>query len=122
MDFKVDAIREVIKEIGCTMVEIDTELVYLTRSFCVFEVLATVEGGAKLLVAVGEKLSGKAKMESALLARPVDSAAATSLNTEDKQQIDDFVAASVGFEALNTAITQAFIDGAETRTVYFRNM
>ena len=121
-DFNLKAIRTVIRDIGCTMVEIDTALAYLKRSFCIFEVFATIESGAKLLVAANEKLSGEAKMEAALSRQPVQSAAACSLYADDKRKIDEFISSTLGFDALDTRISAAFIEGAKARKAYFRGL
>ena len=121
-DFNLEAIRRVICDIGCTMVEIDPALAYLKRTFCIFEVFATIKGGAKLLVAVSEKLSGEAKMEAALSLQPVQSAHACSLYANDKRKIDEFIRSTLGFEALDKQITASFIEGSKARTAYFREL
>jgi hypothetical protein len=48
-DFKPEQVVMLIKEIGKTVAEIDLELVYLRRSFCILEVYATLAGNARLL-------------------------------------------------------------------------
>ena len=50
-DFKLDRVRQVIREIGLTLAELDMDLqAYLTRSFCIVEIYASVHAGATLLV------------------------------------------------------------------------
>ena len=50
-DFKLDRVRQVIREIGLTLAELDMDLqAYLTRSFCMLEIYASVHAGATLLV------------------------------------------------------------------------
>jgi hypothetical protein len=121
-DFDLEAIRRVIRDIGCTMVEIDPTLTYLKRSFCLFEVFATIESKTTLLVAVNEKLSGEAKMKAALSCQPVQSGDACSLYADDKRKIDGFIRSTIGFDALDKSITEALIEGSMTRTAYFRNL
>ena len=50
-DFDLARIRQAIREIGLTLAELDMDpQAYLTRSFCILELLATVESGTPLLV------------------------------------------------------------------------
>ena len=52
-DFDLPRIRQIIKQIGLTLAELDFDpQAYLTRSFCVVELYGTVAGGAKLLLSL----------------------------------------------------------------------
>ena len=74
-DFDLARVRQLIREIGLTLAELDFDpQAYLTRSFCILELLATVQGDAKLLVQMHFlKAFGVA---AELAARPVDAKAA----------------------------------------------
>jgi len=79
---------------------------YLTRSFCILELLATVQGDAKLLVQMHFLKAFDVAAE--LAARPVDAKAAQTRREKDKATIDGFVEAMPGgFETLNATITEA---------------
>ncbi len=106
-DFDLPRVRQVIKEINLTIAELDMDLqAYLTRSFCILELFATVEGGAKLLVQMHFLRAFDVAAE--LAARPVDARAAKTRREADKAKIDGFVESMEGgFERLNTTITEA---------------
>ena len=111
-DFDLPRIRQVIKEINLTIAELDFDLqAYLTRSFCILELFATVEGGAKLLVQM--HVVRAFDVEAELAARPVDAAKAKTRREADKAKIDGFVEAMPGgFERLNATITTAIKEAA----------
>ena len=111
-DFDLPRIRQVIKEINLTIAELDVDLqAYLTRSFCILELFATVEGGAKLLVQM--HFLRAFDVEAELAARPVDAAKAKTRREADKAKIDGFVEAMPGgFERLNATITTAIKEAA----------
>ena len=111
-DFDLPRIRQVIKEINLTIAELDFDLqAYLTRSFCILELFATVEGGAKLLVQMHYLRAFDVAAE--LAARPVDARAAKTRREADKAKIDGFVESMEGgFERLNTTITEAIKEAA----------
>ena len=106
-DFKLARVRQLIKEIGLTLAELDMDpQAYLTRSFCILELFATVDAGATLLVQMHFlKAFGVA---AELAARPVDAKKAQTRSEKDKAKIDGFVEAMPGgFETLNATITEA---------------
>ena len=111
-DFDLPRIRQIIKQIGLTLAELDFDLqAYLTRSFCVLELYGTVAGGAKLLVQMHWLRAVDVAAE--LAARPVDAKAAKTRREADKEKIDGFVEAMPGgFEALNATITKAIKEAA----------
>jgi len=96
-----------IKEIGLTLAELDYDpQAYLTRSFCILELLATVQGDAKLFVQI--HLLRAFGVATELAANPVDAKAAQTRREKDKATIDGFVEAMPGgFERLNATITEA---------------
>jgi len=106
-DFDLSRVRQLIKEIGLTLAELDLDLqTYLTRSFCILELLATVQGDAKLLVQMHFLKAFDVAAE--LAANPVDAKAAQTRRDKDKATIDGFVEAMPGgFEKLNATITEA---------------
>ena len=101
-----------IKEIGLTLAELDIDpQTYLTRSFCILELLATVQGDAELLVQMNFLKAFDVTAE--LAARPVDAKAAQTRREKDKATIDGFVEAMPGgFETLNATITKAIKEAA----------
>ena len=106
-DFDLSRVRQLIQEIGLTLAELDIDpQTYLTRSFCILELLATVQGGAKLLVQMHFLRAFDVAAE--LAARPVDAKKAQTRREKDKVTIDGFVEAMPGgFETLNATITEA---------------
>ena len=103
---------QIVKQIGLTLAELDFDLqAYLTRSFCVVELLATVQGGATLLVQM--HMVRAVDVAAELAARPVDAKAAKTRREADKAKIDGFVEAMPGgFETLNATITKAIKEAA----------
>ena len=118
-DFKLDRVRQVIREIGLTLAELDMNpQAYLTRSFCILELLATVESGATLLVQM--HFLRAFGVEAELAARPVDAKAAQTRDPADKATIDGFVEAMPGgFETLNATITEAIQKAAKVIAAQF---
>ena len=111
-DFNVEAIRSVVREIGCTAVELDSKMRYLTRSFCVFEIFCTAErSDAKLLVLTE---MDSERMRHAIERIPVNSAAAQTWRDEDKQMIDTFIRDVFGTSnAFDRRVTDALIAGSK---------
>ena len=101
-----------IREIGLTLAELDLDpQAYLARSFCILELLATVECGATLLVQMHFLRAYGAALD--LAASPVNAKAAQTRDPTDKATIDGFVEAMPGgFEKLNATITEAIKEAA----------
>merc|ERR1711933_236124 len=55
-DFDVEKIGNLIMDIKCTLLEVDHELEYTRRSFCLIEAFFSVQYGAKLLCVIPNKL------------------------------------------------------------------
>lgn len=102
-DFDIRQIRAAIAEIGLTLAEIDGARTYLTRSFCVFELFATVDSGAKLLC----QPMGSGKVVA------VDSAAALTRRDVDKRAIDEYIVQTIGFAKFDEAVLKAVNAGLE---------
>jgi hypothetical protein len=82
-DFCVDAVVSLIKDIGTTVAEVDHfELAYLKRSFCILELFATADGGAKLLC---QTECSRSTMADYLTGDPVSSKHAATRRKEDKE-------------------------------------
>jgi len=113
-------VRQLIKEIGLTLAELDYDPhAYLTRSFCILELLATVQGDAKLLVQMHFLRAFGVAAE--LAANPVDTKAAQTRREKDKATINGFVEAMPGgFETLNATITEAIKKAAAGITEQYR--
>jgi len=111
-DFDLPRIQQIVKQIGLTLAELDFDLqAYLTRSFCVVELLATVQGGATLLVQMHFLRAFGVAAE--LAARPVDAKTAKTRREADKAKIDGFVKAMPGgFKKLNATVTKAIKEAA----------
>jgi len=106
-DFKLARVRQLIKEIGLVLAELDIDpQTYLTRSFCILEIFAAVEAGATLLVQMHFLKAFDVATE--LAARPVDAKKAQTRSPEQKATIDGFVEAMPGgFKTLNATVTEA---------------
>jgi len=106
-DFDLSRVRQLIKEIGLTLAELDLDpQAYLMRSFCILELFAAVDAGATLLVQMNVVRAYDVAAE--LAARPVDAKAAQTRRPKDKATIDGFVEAMPGgFETLNATTTEA---------------
>ena len=91
---------------------------YLTRSFCIVEIYASVHAGATLLVQMNFLRAFDVAAE--LAARPVDAKKAQTRSEEDKATIDGFVEAMPGgFEKLNATITEAIQKAAAVIAAQF---
>jgi hypothetical protein len=93
-----------VKTIGKTLAEIDGQMHYLNRPFCILELYETVVSNAELLCYPCVLAKG-AKLREMLAERPVDAEAATTRNPEDKGLIDDFIRTTTGFERVNMSAT-----------------
>jgi hypothetical protein len=150
-DFKPEQVVMLIKEIGKTVAEIDLELVYLRRSFCILEVYATLAGGARLLCTLDQRAkdlrrklgeenkernkerNGEHKVEEDQQEgnaqeedvpedsdseeeeeepHPVSTISASTRDPADKELIDRYIEATIGFGRMDIAVTAAAITGA----------
>lgn len=110
-DFDLDQIQLAIKASGCTLAEIDSELDYIGRSFCVFEIYSTVSAQKALLVNVVPPANDDDKsVDEVLDERAVDCLQAQTRDPEDKQKIDRFIS-EVGAETVNAAVTLSIREG-----------
>ena len=111
-DFDLARVRQVIREIGLTLAELDLNpQAYLERAFCLLEIYASVHAGATLLMQMHYLKAFDVAAE--LAARPVDAKAAQTRREKDKATIDGFVEAMPGgFEKLNATITKAIMEAA----------
>ena len=111
----------------CTLAEVTSTHAgperYFSRSFCLFEAYATIEGGGKFLV-IGKDLivlkrpDGSERLDTltAPLDSPglrVDSSAARTRRPQDKAAIDDFIRSTIGFESLDQAVMRAMVEGTK---------
>merc|ERR1712129_202159 len=110
-DFNVDAIMELIPKVGTLIGQID-ELgtkgysEYLSRTFCIFEVYAAIAGSAQLLIFAS---CWKSQYEKAFASKPVNAAAAKARKPRDKEAIDNLINSTVGFEAVDTMVTEKIL-------------
>jgi hypothetical protein len=115
-DFNTLAVLELVKEIGYVVASIST-FGYLKRSFCILELLAAVKGKAVLRISTAfqntENLSGifdkRWPTLRALAHSPVNSAAATTRDPEDKHLVDAYIRQAIGFAELDKIVTQAVL-------------
>ena len=111
-DFKPAAVVDLIKQIGVCFIEFDTDPTqYLARTFCALEAFAAVKGGVKTGVLVDEIHA--IMIKDMLAASPIKVADAQTRRRKDKDMIDAFITESVGFEALDAALTKLALDGAQ---------
>jgi hypothetical protein len=126
-DFDLQVVRQAIHDIPRLLVELDDTKddignlmpSYFSRSFCVFEVFAAVEGGAtdhKVLVfgpAVSDPkntpwLSAKVNAHGYNIVNSCDGQCRWP---EEKEKIDAFIKASVGYEELDKVVGTAVAAG-----------
>ena len=77
---------------------------YLSRTFCALEAFAAVKGGVPTgyIVDVGHALS----LPKLLAAKPVRVVDAQTRRKKDKDKIDAFITSTMGFAAVDEAITK----------------
>jgi len=100
-DFDVHVMQLVIAKAPWTMAEIDHDFEYPLRSFCVFEAWAAVHSGRTLLCIT------RPQHRRFLDNTPINAAVALARKSQDKQQIDSFIAGTVGFPRLNSVVSEA---------------
>ena len=111
-DFSPAAVIDLIKTIGVCFIEFDEDpTAYLARTFCALEAFACVKGDVKTGVLVDEVHAMMIK--DLLAANPVQVAKAQTRRRKDKDMIDNFIIESVGFEAVDAALTKLSIDSAQ---------
>ena len=118
-DFDIDRIRKLIRDIGFTIAEVyhvDPFTFhalpippYLKRTFCIFELAATVQEGATLIFK--GNFASQHVMQF-LKEHPIDAAAAACWNNEHDTLIKNDIASTIGFDAFNKVLTDAVISGA----------
>jgi hypothetical protein len=118
-DFDPEVVIALIQEIGHTVMSLDKDHDYLTRSFCILEAYGTHAGGGRLDVEPRGKQAVRNGLFSICCAREVrisvDSASATTRNPEDAQKVSNYITKNIGFDRLNEAIEQAAADGIRRR-------
>jgi hypothetical protein len=129
-DFNLGAVISLVKQIGCTVAEIDPDLKYVGRTFCVFEVYASFAGNCKFLALqqLDEKMTESmeegetidAYVKRRLKTKPVDCASATTRDPQDKEKIDNYIKGLPGgFENVNKDVTAAVLLGAEGMAKFY---
>jgi hypothetical protein len=114
-DFEPKQVVALVQEIGLTIAEIDEDVEYLKRSFCILELYATFAGGAQLLCQMNH-------MRAILMEHGpqlVDARAAATRSIQDKQLIDGFIESEIGFETFNRTVAEAVADGTQTLNAWF---
>jgi predicted DNA-binding WGR domain protein len=101
-DFHPPTIQRLVRTQKAFIAEVDGELRYFERSFCLFEVWSAVEAKCTLLCDTHPRTG--AHLTSG--ARTIDSAAAKSGDPADKAKIDSMIEATIGFEQLDQLLTQ----------------
>lgn len=97
-----------IQDIGRVCIQIDRMLTYTTRSFCILEAFAAINGDAQINVRLPDAPFCSCEgctlnCESGLT---VDTRSASTRTAEDKAQIDEYVERYVGFDAMDEVIQQ----------------
>ena len=95
--FSLRHTNALIKEIGCTMAEIDSEMEYARRSYCLFEAFATVRAKKPLLC--------QTPPEVQLHMLQIQSQHAKTRSAADKHLIDSFIEGTIGFEEFDKTMT-----------------
>lgn len=108
-EFEPGVVLQLVKEIGSVVALVDREFVFVTRTWCIFELYAAVAGGAELICLLEYAGGARYVVQQALEATPVNSKAANSHNLQDKKLIDGYIAELGGFEAFDNAVTDALM-------------
>ena len=119
-DFNLPHIASAIDATSLTIAELDPGLEYLARSFCIFEVYATVAAKNKMFVNVIPDCSDDSEapsLKERLGTQPVDCMRAQTLYKKDKEQIDRYIEREVGAAALNDVVSRAIREGQERRVL-----
>ena len=129
----------VIRDIGVTVVELDGDFVgnldvgggnvvhagaapctYLSRTFCIFEVYATLKAKGKVLCipksVVGlewDRDRWAALLKLSEKVNGIDCRTATSRNAKHKRQIERYVETNIGFDSLNNLVRKAILQSAD---------
>jgi tetratricopeptide (TPR) repeat protein len=118
--FDLKQVEDAIKTAGITVAEMrdfggKNDLAYLRRSFCLLEAFYTIHAKGKLLVCglpvKHLKLSAIAGADERQRREIVDSSTAKCRSREHKEQIDRFIAESVGFDRLDKLMLGAIVEG-----------
>ena len=111
-DWDPAVVVELVADLGVVVAAIDYRMLFLSRSWCVFEIYcaarAVLEHGGHLHCPIESGWRYEAK--KALLASPVDSAAAQCSNDEDAETINGFIKKHLGSNAdLDRMVTEALL-------------
>jgi len=110
-DFSPPAVVDLVGTIGFVFIEFDFDpLAYLNRTFCALEAFASVKHGVGLGIILDE--AHALGMTELLNKQPIKVANAQARRKKDKDKIDGYIKDSVGFDAVDLALTQAAMDGA----------
>lgn len=133
-DFVVERIRDVIKEVGLTLAEsvlsydyskrcynkpATTGFPFMERSFCIFEILASIQTNTKVQVTT-DSLAHPDNYCEFLMQHPLSSKQATTHNPEEKRMIDDFIYEKMGYEQVDNIVMNLTVQGA-FRNIYWNN-
>lgn len=102
-DFLPQAINALIRDIGCSLIELDQDFDYASRTFCIFEAWASIDSGAKVLCITFPQ------HKRLLDGSPIDASAAQCRFPSDKALIDALVEASCGFAAVDSMVTEELL-------------
>jgi len=110
-DFHLPKVMQAIAKIGTTVMCLHSRPeTYLERSFCVFEVFATINANKALLCFASgqflEAMSNASSLNDLIL---VDVIAAQTRDEKDKRLIDDYISATVGHRVVNEKVRDAMI-------------
>eukprot|EP00929_Paragymnodinium_shiwhaense_P102633 TRINITY_DN65843_c0_g1_i1.p1 TRINITY_DN65843_c0_g1~~TRINITY_DN65843_c0_g1_i1.p1 ORF type:complete len:287 (-),score=16.46 TRINITY_DN65843_c0_g1_i1:82-864(-) len=105
-DFSLPGVMETIETIGTTLMCLHSDAQsYFKRSFCVFEVFATVAGHGRLMAFVKADVGFVREMHDSM-EEDVDVLKAQTRDPADKQAIDAYIA-SVGAQTVNNEVARA---------------
>jgi len=118
--FVPSQIVSVIGRIGLTLVELDEKATYLTRSFCLFEVFATIQGKAELLCLARNTLGSdniserwEEMLELPEMIQTLDSTTADCRSKEDQKLVVEYIQNAMGSEHLDDELKKAIMRGAD---------
>lgn len=117
-DFTISAVLQLVEDIPFFVAETyvansyqtgvckpSSPIEYATRSFCILELYAAARCRKTICFAT----NGTSDMNQHLEHFPVDVASATARHNEEKEIVDKYIVENVGYEQMNTMITQALL-------------
>lgn len=110
--FEPEEVVALVGKIGNTVVSMDMQRTYTSRTFCILESYASVKAGSQISV-VDMNPASAFKCPCGMRIMAVDSMNAKCRHEDSKQKIDHWIERDVGFEKLDAAIEREITVGLQ---------